>query len=100
MLIENDPVEGSDVTPVIDVRVEENHPATDGGMEGTIPLLRRIDALKVKSTVSEVNDIICNMKTKNLDELKNLLRAGIRLICNHVGVVANKKEFKQPYWKR
>ena len=92
MLIENDPVAVSDVTPVIDIRVEQNHPATDGGMEGTdelhqnddiqtiirtrmmqekssdtIPLLRHIDALKVKSTVSEVNDIICNIKTKTLD---------------------------------
>ena len=39
------------------------------------PLLRGIDALKVKSTVSEVNDIICNIRVENLDELKNLLRA-------------------------
>ena len=37
---------------------------------------------------------------KNLDELKNLLRAGVRLVCNKVGVIANKKECKEPYWKR
>ena len=39
------------------------------------PSLRGIDALKVKSTVSEVNDIICNIRVENLDELKNLLSA-------------------------
>ena len=31
MLIENDPVEGSDVTSVIEIVVEHNHPASDGG---------------------------------------------------------------------
>ena len=31
MLIENDPVEGSDVTSVIEIGVEHNHPASDGG---------------------------------------------------------------------
>ena len=34
VLIENDPVEGSDVTPVIVIGVEQNHPAAEGGMEG------------------------------------------------------------------
>ena len=123
VLIENDPVEDSDVTPVIQTGVEKNHPAADGGMEETDELhlnddsqrkrrmmqenssdptssLRGIDALKVKSTVSEVNDIICNIRVKNLDELKNLLRAGAKLVCNKIGVIANKKEFKEPYWKR
>ena len=31
VLIENDPVEGSDVTSVIEIVVEHNHPASDGG---------------------------------------------------------------------
>ena len=31
VLIENDPVEGSDVTSVIEIGVEQNHPASDGG---------------------------------------------------------------------
>ena len=31
VLIENDPVEGSDVTSVIEIGVEHNHPASDGG---------------------------------------------------------------------
>ena len=30
-MIENDPVEGSDVTSVIEIGVEHNHPASDGG---------------------------------------------------------------------
>ena len=74
VLIEHDPVEGSDVAPVIEVGVQQNHPAADGAMEGTdelhqnddtqsirrmmqenssdpIPWLRGVDALKVKSTV-------------------------------------------------
>ena len=35
MLIENDPVGGSDVTPLFEIGVEKNHPTADGGMEGT-----------------------------------------------------------------
>ena len=35
VLIENDTVKGSDVTTIIEIRVEQNHPAADGGMEGT-----------------------------------------------------------------
>ena len=31
MLIENDSIEGSDVTSVIEIGVEQNHPASDGG---------------------------------------------------------------------
>ena len=122
VLIEYDPVEGSGVTPVTEVGVEQNHPAADGAMEGTdelhqnddtqsirtmiqensrdpIPSLRGVDLLKVKSTVSEINHI-SNIRVKNLNELKNLLRAGARLVCNKVGVIANKKECKEPYWKR
>ena len=62
-----------------------------------IPSLRGINALKVKSAVSEVNDIICKIRVKNLVELKNLLRAAATLVCNKVGVIANKREFKEPY---
>ena len=54
-----------------------------------IASLRGIDALKVKNTVSEISDIICNIKMGNLDKLKILLRAGARLVCDKVGVVVN-----------
>ena len=113
VLIENDPVEGSDVTPVIEIGVEQNQPVVDGGMEendelhqnddaqrirmmqenssGPVRSVRGIDTLKVKSTVSKVNDIICNIRLENLDELKNLLTARVRLVCNKVVVTANKK---------
>ena len=47
--------------------------------------------MKVKSTVSEVNDIIFNITVQNLEELKNLLSAGARLVCNKVAIIANKK---------
>ena len=56
-----------------------------------IPSVRGIEALKVKSTVSEVNDIICNIRVENLDELKILLRARTRLVYSKVVVTANKK---------
>ena len=36
-----------------------------------ILLLRGIDSLKVKSTVSEVNDISGNIRVENLDQLEN-----------------------------
>ena len=55
-----------------------------------IPSLHGIDSLKVKSTASEINDIICNIWVKTLDELKSLLGAGSGLVCNKVGVIANK----------
>ena len=123
MLIENGPVECSDVTPGTEIGLEKNHPKDDGDKEGTdelhqiddtqrirrmmqenssdpIPSLRGIDVLKVKSTSSDVNNTICNIMVKNLNGLKNFLRAGARVLCNKVGVIANKNEFKEPYWKR
>ena len=92
MLIENYPIEGSDITPVTEIG-EQNHPAAEGDMEGTdelhpnndtqrigrmmqgnssdpIPSRRRIDALKVKGATSLVSGITCNIRLKNLDELK------------------------------
>ena len=98
ILIENDPVKSSDEPPEIEIGEGQNHPAADGGMEGTdelhqnddtervrrmmhenssnpIPSLRDIDALKVKSTVSEVNDNTCYIRVKNLYNLKNLFIA-------------------------
>ena len=43
MLIKNDPIEGSDVTPVIESEVEQNHPAADGSMEVTHELHQNND---------------------------------------------------------
>ena len=43
MLIENDPVEGSNETSEIEIGVEKNHPAADGGMEGTDELHQNDD---------------------------------------------------------
>ena len=73
-----------------------------GSSNNLITSLRGIDALKVKSTVSEFNDkmIIWNIRVENSDELQSLLRAGVRLVCEIVGVIAAKKEFKEPHWKR
>ena len=53
-----------------------------------------IDALKVKSIFFEANDFIYNIRVENLDELKNLLRAGARLVCNKVGVIPTNKNTK------
>ena len=72
----------------------------ENSSDPTIPSLRGIDALKVKGAISEVNDIICNIKVKDLDELKNLLRTGTRLVCEKIGVFSNKKDFKEPFWER
>ena len=43
VLIKNDPIEGSDVTPVIESEVEQNHPVTDGSMEVTHELHQNND---------------------------------------------------------
>ena len=43
MLIENDPVEGSNETSEIEIGVEQNHPAADGGMEETDELHQNDD---------------------------------------------------------
>ena len=59
-----------------------------------IPSLLDVDALEVESTVSEVNDIIYSIKVKNVDELKNLFRAGSRLVCRKLDDIAQKKTLK------
>lgn len=60
-----------------------------------IPSLQGIDALEVEGAISEVNDIICNIRLESLEELKNILRAGARIVRSKVGVIANNKEFKK-----
>ena len=47
-LIENDPADGSDVTPVIEIGVEQNHPGVDGGMEGTDELHQNGDTHRIR----------------------------------------------------
>ena len=60
-----------------------------------IPSLQGIDALEVEGAVSKVNDIIYNIRLESLEELKNIFRARARIVCSKVGVIANKKEFKE-----
>ena len=118
LLIENDPVEGSDVIPVTETGVKQNYLAAEDGMEGRDELHQNDDTQRIKSMiqensidpilslwgidalkVSEVNYIICNNRVEILDKLKNLLRAGARLVYNKVGVI-EQKESKKPYWIR
>ena len=47
VLIENDPVEGFDVTPVIEIGVQQNQPAADSGMEGTDELHQNDDTQRI-----------------------------------------------------
>ena len=49
MLIENDPVEGSDVTSVLEIGVEKNHPEADVRMEGTDELHQNDDTQRTTS---------------------------------------------------
>ena len=48
LLIENDPVEGSDLPPGIEIGLEQNHPAADGGMEGTYELHENDDTQRMR----------------------------------------------------
>ena len=50
MLIENDPVEGSDVTSVLEIGVEKNHPEADVGMEWTDELHQNDDTQRITSS--------------------------------------------------
>ena len=47
VLIETDPVEGSDVTTVTETGVEQNHPAANVGMEGTDELHENDDNQRI-----------------------------------------------------
>ena len=53
MLIENYPAEGYDVTPVIEIKVEQNHPAADGGIEGTDELYQNGDIERIRRMMQE-----------------------------------------------
>ena len=51
VLIEYDPVEGSDVAPVIEVGVQQNNPAADGAMEGTDELHQNDDTQSIRTMI-------------------------------------------------
>ena len=92
VLIENDPVYGSDIAPVIEIGVEQNHSAVDGDMDGTDDLHKNDDTQRIRRMMQENSrDPILSL---NLDELENLLRVGVRLLCNKVGAIANKRNLK------
>ena len=63
-----------------------------------IPSLRGIDVLKIKSTVKGQWYYVQYQGEKSRWTEKPL--GSCRLVSNKVGVFANKKEFKEPYWKR
>ena len=63
-----------------------------------IPSLRGIDVLKIKSTVKGQWYYLQYQGEKFRSTEKPL--GSWRLVCNKVGVFANKKEFKEPYWKK
>ena len=46
-MIENDPVEGFDVTPVIEIGVQQNQSAADSGTEGTDELHQNDDTQRI-----------------------------------------------------
>ena len=48
VMIENCSVEGSDVTPIIEIGVEQNHPTADGGTEETDELAQIDDTHRIR----------------------------------------------------
>ena len=53
LLIENDPVEGSDVIPVTETGVKQNYLAAEDGMEGRDELHQNDDTQRIKSMIQE-----------------------------------------------
>ena len=47
-----------------------------------------------------MNMAISCLKVKNLDDVKDLVRAGVRHVCERLRVTAKRKEQKDPFWKK
>ena len=53
VLIENHPIKSSDVTPVTKFGVEQNHPASDGGIEDTDESHQNDDTQRIRKMTQE-----------------------------------------------
>ena len=66
-----------------------------------VPSLRTIDSAKVKAETKKINEILKNVRCKNIDNIREVIKAAAILVSERVGV-KRKTEQKQkdPFWKR
>ena len=65
-----------------------------------LPSLRNQDWKTVKAETVKINDLITNIPNNNITELKNLIYAGAKLVCEKVGFpLENKNKIAKPWCK-
>ena len=64
----------------------------------TLPSLRNQDWWIVKFESEKVNDLLTNIMTNDITELKDLIYAGAKLVCEKMGGAENQTKLK-PGWE-
>ena len=66
----------------------------------TIPPLRNLDRKKVKVETEKVNKLLPNIPTSNVTELNKLIYAGVKLVCDKIGIPQrNPNKNIKPGWE-
>ncbi len=56
------------------------------GENTTLPLLRNIEWITVKTETNKINQVVPYISTNNITELNELLYAGEKLVCEKIGI--------------
>ena len=64
------------------------------GKKITSPSLRNIEWRTVKTETEKVNQVLTYLSTNNITELNELIYAGVKLVCEKIGIPSKKHEEK------
>ena len=65
-----------------------------------IPSLRSADAFQLEQETEEVNKAKSSINLNDLNDFKNLIKAGGTIVCERMGIRKSVKQQQVPFWKR
>ena len=60
----------------------------------TLPSLRNIEWRTVKTETEKINQILAYISTNNIIELNELISAGVKLVCEKIGILSKSAKIK------
>ena len=83
-------------------RVEEVMVSVKGTGKWSIPAMRQVPRKKLASVSAMVSKILGTVSTTNLNEINDLVFAGVVIVAEKLGVKSSQSQHKdnKPWWKR
>ena len=65
-----------------------------------VPSLRFADTFRLKQETKEVNKAMSSITLNDISDFKNLIKAGVTIICERMRIRKSAKPQQEPIWKR